>query len=361
MKRLRKSLSKLLALLLFLGFATLLFYFPAQASTGVQNGLSLCSSVVLPALFPFTVAAVFLQHSGLLTPKNTAFHKRKYRFLLSPAEGAIFALSVLGGYPVGARLLENAFKNGSLNKWQALLNLCFCINAGPTFYITVIGLGLFRSAKTGALLLLCNIFSGLVLSLLTRPFVPKTPCTKLEKELTPSPDENFVQSVTEASQIMLGLSAFVTFFTTLNSLLDPLLQNIFGKEVLAALLEITGGGLKLSGITKAPAVFAFFISFGGISVLCQIKFSAKQLAPPFWFLTVGSLLRGGLNALLVFMLSRVFPTALPCFLPAYSYTAVWRFDHRSLLLAIFIAIFLLFTAKPFQKSPIFVKKDERNP
>lgn len=361
MKRLRTFLSKLSAAFLFTGFATLLFCFPNQAADGVKNGLNLCSTVVLPALFPFTVASVFLQHSGIFTPTSPTISSKKRHFFLSKTELAIFVLSVLGGYPVGACLLEVAWQNGVLSKRQALCNLCFCINAGPTFYISVIGLAIFHNAKVGIALFFCNIFSCLILTFVTRIFCVKT-TPQNSTNIPPLPlDENLVQSVTEGCRIMLGLSAFVTLFSTLNALLEPFIKTFFGNAALAALLEITGGCLKLLNFTKSPAAFAFFISFGGLSVLCQVKFSAKQLAPPFWLLALSSLLRGSINALLVHFTFLVFPTALFCFLPAGQYTSVLRFDYRSLLLAVFIAVFLLFTAKPLQKSPVFVKKDERSP
>ena len=41
-------------------FMTSLIVYPSVASDGVKYGLSLCASVLIPSLFPFTVASLVL-------------------------------------------------------------------------------------------------------------------------------------------------------------------------------------------------------------------------------------------------------------------------------------------------------------
>src|SRR5699024_1627495 len=43
-----------------------LFRYPDVCAEGVRNGLTLCGTLVLPALFPFLAVSVFLLRSGLL-------------------------------------------------------------------------------------------------------------------------------------------------------------------------------------------------------------------------------------------------------------------------------------------------------
>ena len=102
MKALRKYL--LAALVLCAGAGIVLF--PGELSEAVRGSVGGCLEVVIPALFAFTVLAVYLQRSGLyrvvLKPLTVPLSK----LLRLPEElCAVFLLSNIGGYPGGAKLL----------------------------------------------------------------------------------------------------------------------------------------------------------------------------------------------------------------------------------------------------------------
>lgn len=109
MKALRKYL--LAALALCAGAGIVLF--PGELSEAVRGSVGGCLEVVIPALFAFTVLAVYLQRSGLyrvvLKPLTVPLSK----LLRLPEElCAVFLLSNIGGYPVGAKLLSRACQVG---------------------------------------------------------------------------------------------------------------------------------------------------------------------------------------------------------------------------------------------------------
>ena len=127
MKALRKYL--LAALALCAGAGIVLF--PGELSEAVRGSVGGCLEVVIPALFAFTVLAVYLQRSGLyrvvLKPLTVPLSK----LLRLPEElCAVFLLSNIGGYPVGAKLLTGLVRSGRLRRGDASRLLCCCYGSG---------------------------------------------------------------------------------------------------------------------------------------------------------------------------------------------------------------------------------------
>ena len=73
----------------------------ATALSGMREGLQVCLETVIPSLFPFTVASLVL-------------FKLKVPVLSQKA--IIMLLSHLGGYPVGAKLIDTAYKEKEIDK-----------------------------------------------------------------------------------------------------------------------------------------------------------------------------------------------------------------------------------------------------
>ena len=159
MKALRKYL--LAALALCAGAGIVLF--PGELSEAVRGSVGGCLEVVIPALFAFTVLAVYLQRSGLyrvvLKPLTVPLSK----LLRLPEElCAVFLLSNIGGYPVGAKLLTGLVRSGRLRRGDASRLLCCCYGSGPSFVIGTAGMQVFGSAAAGGMIFGACILSSLV-------------------------------------------------------------------------------------------------------------------------------------------------------------------------------------------------------
>lgn len=121
------------------GIGFLIMIFDAQTALyGARDGISLCINCVIPSLFPFFVLSALI---------NSSFFGRDIR-LLKPIgkacrtpKGAesILLLGLLGGYPIGAKSIDEAYRNGEINHKDAKRMLGFCNNAGPAFIFGVVG------------------------------------------------------------------------------------------------------------------------------------------------------------------------------------------------------------------------------
>mgnify|MGYP006992100652 CR=1 FL=1 len=120
-----KRLKTIVFLVSIISFAVLIILNPEICKTGAFAGILICGRIIIPTLFPFTMCVLFIMKSGLtkklclLTPITRNF------FGLSGENFSLFALSLIGGYPVGARLIKEAHHNGHITAKEGGIMLSF--------------------------------------------------------------------------------------------------------------------------------------------------------------------------------------------------------------------------------------------
>ncbi|MCI6976113.1 MAG: hypothetical protein MR895_02065, partial [Clostridiales bacterium] len=91
-------------------------------------------AAVLPALFPFFFFTRMLTGLGFPETVGKFFEKPvKFLFHTPPISAYIFFMSVLSGYPIGAKLISEFYKNGVINTEESKKNNCFFINFSAAF------------------------------------------------------------------------------------------------------------------------------------------------------------------------------------------------------------------------------------
>ena len=141
-----------LTALLAFSVGMMLLFESAEIGEGIRKGLYLCSFSVIPALFPFMALSVFICKSSAADFFDVLF-KPVLRFLKIPQNcGGILLSAIIGGYPAAAKCINDLVICGGLDRKSAARLLCFCVNAGPSFLIGAVGIGVFGSIKIGFLL-----------------------------------------------------------------------------------------------------------------------------------------------------------------------------------------------------------------
>ena len=323
---------------LFLGagllccIAALLLY-PAQAVSAGKEGLSLCYNVIIPSLFPFFVLSTLVVELGLVSYLGRLLSPIMRPLFRVPGEGATaLALGFVGGYPVGARTTLSLYQKGLCTRTEAERMLAFCNNSGPAFILGVVGAGVFSSSKAGLLLYLAHAAASLCVGLVfrfykagearsnSRPPSPRFEAPRLSSAFTGAIKDSFLST--------LNICAFVVFFTVvihllsltgvlpaladaLSHLLAPLgFRSEWGERLLTGFLELSSGVWSLSasgGLNGRLGLAAFMLGWAGLSVHCQVLSflggSGLSVAPYF----IGKMLHGGLSALFIAGLTRLFP------------------------------------------------------
>ncbi len=303
-----------------LAAAALLIAYAPAASAGAVRGLAACGSVILPAVFPFLAVSVFL--AGVPGGEKIAaglsgIVRRGFRL---PAEAApALLMSWIGGYPAGAKTLAELKKQGSLTTQEAQHGAVVMIHSGPAYMVGIVGGRIFGSVRAGLLLFLCQLAAGL---LTARIFaagraVPARRVLPYAGQRTEPTAVLLVRSVGSAAGAAVNICAFVVLLSAFAGALSacglfPLLGRglmilsggaISGEAadcLLTGLLEICAGSAKAAALppVEAAKILPFLLSFGGLSVCCQVEACFGEDALPWGRLLMGRLLHGTLTALL---------------------------------------------------------------
>ena len=286
---------------LLCGLPVFLLADAAHLRAAAAEALALCAASVIPALFPFMAVSGMLVSMGFgawAAPLFSALMTPLFR--LPGAAGSALLLGLVGGYPIGARTAADLFAAGALTREEAERLLAFCNNSNPVFLVSVLGSGVFGSARTGLCLWVIHVLSALLTGLLFRGG-RTTARRSPPPSLSPAPlsfSAAFVSAVRSAAAAMLSVCAFVVFFYTLVS---PL-RALGGRTAMAAV-----GLVELFSLTPLLTADHFGLvlasgcaGWGGLSVLAQtaavLEGSGLSLRPCVAGKAVQGLLAAGLAA-----------------------------------------------------------------
>ena len=245
---------------------------PAACAEGVRDGLSLAAGRALPALVPFFLASGLLVRTGFAEIFGRLLARplaRLYR--LPPAAASAVLLGLTGGYPVGAATAAALLEQGALSREEAARVNLFCNCASPGFCIGLVGLGVFGSARTGAVLYGIHALSALLAGLLTARDGSPQPLPQTAAPPVRAPREGFAAAfcaaVQQAAATSLTVTAFLTVFSILLRLLSPVLAPIPYGQALAGVIELTNGLDRLTALPLSRGglvtLASFLLGFGG--------------------------------------------------------------------------------------------------
>lgn len=285
-----KSLYSFLELLLFLimiSFA-LLLAFGKNYSYAVTDGLNLWLACVLPSLFPyFFITAIF--SSLNITSKISSFLSpvTVKSFKINGSVGYAFFMSVISGYPVGAKIVSDLKIGNNLSDAESVRAAALCSTSSPMFLISSVGRLMFGSSRFGILLFICHLFSVLTTGLIFSFYKRKDRPSKNRAYVSVKKIDNLLyESVFSAVNSVLIVGGLITVFYLLTEVLFSLgifnpfvsfFSDIIGSESYAQAIafgffECTRGLKAISSCGIGPLALplcAAICGFGGLSVIAQ--------------------------------------------------------------------------------------------
>ncbi len=308
MKKQNSVINKII-LLLCLGAIALITVNPALGKEGASKGLLLCGRVIIPTLFPFTVCILYVVKSGFLDPLSVLTPIIRKLFSLNGECFGLFVLSLVAGYPVGAKILSEAVKTGRISEKTASNMLPFCINAGPGFIMGAVGQGIFNSKRLGIMLFAAHIFSSFFLCFLGGLFCDFEPSPPKKIANALNPIDSFVLCVAEASASVMGICGYVILFSALNPYVEFLGERFSFLKILPFILEAT------NGITETHNIYlvSFILGFSGICVWLQVISNSKNFKINYFIFTVFRILHGLLSIGFCFAMLKIFKISIPTF------------------------------------------------
>lgn len=267
--------------LLIFPIMILLIVNPEIYVASALSGLKLFVFNVLPALLPFFFFTRILTAVGSAdTLSNKGGRIFTALFGAHPISAYVFVMSVMSGYPVGAKLVSDLHRDGIISDYEAKKIIPFTSAAGSMFTVGAIGVALMHSKSCGFIILFCHYAALILNGFLYRG---RTKSKLLSPPVADTDNLLYEASYSSVVSILLvGLYITIMYVVTdmlnntgIMSLICAPLRSVtddtFALGVVSGILEMTRGTVILSeceGILVLPAITAI-VSFGGVSVTLQ--------------------------------------------------------------------------------------------
>ena len=241
---------------------------PKTSSDGIKNGITLLLSTVIPSLFPFLVLSSYIASSKAFVILSDIFKKPTNLFFrINPYGFTPILMGLVGGFPIGAKITADLYKQNKLTQNEAERLMFFTVNSGPAFTITAVGLGMLSNYYLGVILFLATVLSSLTLGFLCSFLSDKKP---LVKNVISSQNNEFafINSVSSGANAIINISAWILTFSCISAIIDSLSLNKNFSLFLNSIMEVTNGCKICSGKMSLPVISAI-LGFGGFSVICQ--------------------------------------------------------------------------------------------
>lgn len=282
-----------------------LFAFPELALSGAEKGVEVCLNSLIPSLFPFMALSTFIMRTDAFYIPCKIFGKvTEFLFLLPESAGQIIFMSLIGGYPIGAKLTADALQRGEITENEAKRLCIFCMNAGPAFTVTVLGVNIYGNAETGLIIYISLCISSVIIGILTRFLSDGKNTIPNNKEKKSFSSDDITFSVWDAFQSVMRICAWVILFSAFTSCITIKSGN-YG-EFLSAIAEVTAGAAAVAKTHPIPVVTAL-CGFGGFCVHCQVLKHLKLCALQYKIFLAGRILNSALSAAICYLILYYFP------------------------------------------------------
>ena len=252
------------------------------AVKGTSEGLELCIRTVIPSLFPFFFCSVVLT-SGIAGKRLKLLSFLNRLCGIPVGAESLFLLGLLGGYPVGAQAVKQAWEEGRLQTKDARRMLGFCSNCGPSFLFGITSV-LFSSQAIPWFLWGIHVLSALITGIL----IPGK-ATNATVAVTDNTKICIAEALGKAVHITANVCGWIILARCMTAFLDKWLLRYFSLPVrLGAIgfLELANGCIGLKDIPSEPLRFvlsAGFLGFGGLCVCLHTVSVTSSLGTGWYF------------------------------------------------------------------------------
>lgn len=289
------------------GLGLMLLLRSPELGEGIRRGLRLCSESVIPSLFPFMALSVYICKSSAADFFAVLFRPLTRILKLPEICGGVLLSSVFGGYPAAAKNIADLCAEGSLEPQTGAKMLCYCVNAGPPFLISAVGISVFGSFRAGVLLFFAQILSSAFIALFIAVFSKKpeeSPLVVFREKRSNSVCA--AEAVVSAAESCFRMCAFIVLTC---GVLDvcaggsvfSAAESPAAKAVLSGFFEVTAGAFSCGGVPGFAGIIlaGAICSFSGVSVILQIAAVTDKSGIPLFPFIISRFFHAGITAALL--------------------------------------------------------------
>lgn len=288
--------------LLFMLFILLM---PDASGDSIKYGLTVCGEIIIPSIFPFAFLCILIYSTKISKIIEFLFDKLLKKAKINSSVGLVMIMSLIGGYPIGSKLISLLYKEKIIDEKSANTLLMFCVNPGPAFVIIAVGNGMLRSYKAGVILFISSTLSSIIIGIISlNKFQPSTKSNIRKYEYF---TEGIIKSISEATSTVINVCGFIIIFSCIGTAIKYLLPEKISIIVLS-FLEVTNGCLYSS---KNSILFlAFIIAFSGLAVHFQVFSLSGNIKINYLKFYIGRISHGFLTVILTYIFEKIFPITI---------------------------------------------------
>ena len=264
-------------------FTVAMVLFPKVTEAGSKTAIIIWANSIVPVLLPFFIFSDFIKRTGDLSRL--------------PSRVYPFAVAVLSGYPMGAKVVGDLVSEGRLGRNEGRWVLSYSLVTGPAFLMGTISAFLGNS-QAGVVVMAAHYGGALANGLLWRGSREKNVAAanrekpaagkrtgsdhSVKKRTVPEDKgnylDNFTLSITGGFKAMALILAYLILFMIGINLMEMMgVFRMIGNEAISSflkgLLEMTAGSSMVGACNISlglkTVLVSFLVSFGGCSVIGQ--------------------------------------------------------------------------------------------
>ncbi len=275
--------AKKITYLLFFVIA-LLIVNPSRYFSSVEQGVRIFALSVLPSMLPYFFFTKLLTSIGGAEGLSKSIGRPIGKvYKVGGACGYAFVMSVLSGYPVGARVLSDLADQGCVSGGEAARACSFCSTSGSMFVLGSVGSQILSDQKAAWVILICHYIGALLNGLLYCRKRSGNFCVTLSPVQKKSADSALSEAMYESVISLALVGGFIAVCNLAADMFSDVISfmgggaffekgNVFGGIVFSV-FEVTRGCLVFSECAfprfLTAALCCAAISFGGLSVIMQ--------------------------------------------------------------------------------------------
>ena len=243
---------------------------------GAQEGIRLCLQAAIPSLFPAMIISDLMIRNMRQSriPLISNFFEIMH---LPQVASPYFLAGAISGYPTGAKLIGQAYKEGALTKKSAENALYYCSNIGPAFVLGICSPA-FSDHSFAIALWIIHILSALLVGLL----VSSGSCCGTG--MIQHQKRSITEVIKDCTKSMGYISGWIVLFRVTLQFLSKWFLWMFSAEIaviLSGLLELTNGCTSLGSISNEQLRFitcSVILACSGLSIVMQTTTFLKGLS-----------------------------------------------------------------------------------
>lgn len=301
-----KTFFKLIFLLIIIALLIRVILNPALSLESAKDGILIWLNILLPSLLPFFIISEILIGFGFVDFIGKLLRPIMKPLFNVPGEGAFpLTMSMLSGYPVGAKLTSRLREKRLITLEEGNRLICFSSTSGPLFMLGAVSIGMLGNSSLIPLIIIPHYLSVLTIGLFIGSFNIKD-----KNKNTPNKNNNLweeiqntylswlqtkksigsliTNSVKESMDSILIIGGLVIFYSVLVEILFNVnfvqrfinhlshffsIDSQFIKGIIVGFFEMTTGCKNIAeaniNIMYKILAINFVIGWSGISVHSQ--------------------------------------------------------------------------------------------